>query len=100
MMQWTFPDNFDPAKLARIGTEIRTIYRHLGSEAPEPSTDITPQINKDGQILFITPIEVYTLDGDTAIRYRPSRDGNEDATYWRDGVQVRHIINPPPRHSN
>lgn len=100
MTQWKTPDDPDEAKLARIKTEIEAILKHLGREAPDPSTEITPQLNKDGQILFITPTEVYTLAGDTAIRYRPSRDGTEDATYWRDGVQVRHIVNPPRGSSN
>ena len=100
MTQWKYPDP-DEAKSARIKTELEAILRHLGPEAPDPSTEIgLPQINKDGMILFIIDSDVYTLDGDKALRYRPSRDGNEDATYWRNGVQVRHIVNPPCGSSN
>jgi hypothetical protein len=97
-MGWKLGD--DEAMRERIRAEYQIIHRHLGDEAPDPSGTISPQVNKDGMIQFITDTEVYALADDVAVRWRPSPDGNEDVTYWRDGSKVRHIVNPPPPVSN
>jgi hypothetical protein len=97
-MTWKLGD--DPAMPERLRREYQAIHHHLGDEAPDPSGTVSPQVNKDGMITFITETEVYALAGDVAVRWRPSPDGNEDATYWRDGTKVRHIVVPPPAESN
>jgi hypothetical protein len=80
----------------RIKNELQTIIEHLGPDAPDPSKEMVPEITRDGVIRFITPTEVYSLAGDFAVRFRPLPDSTKDVTYWRDGVQIRHLIGPPP----
>jgi hypothetical protein len=75
--------------------DLQAILGHLGPDAPDKSTEIVPEVNRDGVIRFVTPTEVYSLAGDFAVRCRPLPDGTEDLSFWRDGVQIRHHIGPP-----
>jgi hypothetical protein len=81
----------------RIKNELRAILDHLGPDAPDPSREIRPEVNRDGVIRFVTPTESYSLAGDFAVRCRQLPDGTEDLSYWRDGVQIRRLIGPPRR---
>jgi hypothetical protein len=57
------PVEADEAMAERIKSAMQTIYRHLGAEAPEPSTTVSPQFNDRGDLQYITPTEVFTLAG-------------------------------------
>ncbi|HEU4488562.1 MAG TPA: hypothetical protein VFS38_04690 [Actinomycetota bacterium] len=69
-----------------IETELRAILRHLGRDAPEPSTNLSPEVNQDGLIQFVTTADVFRLAGEFAVRFQPLPGGMEDVTFWQDGV--------------
>jgi hypothetical protein len=84
----------------RIKNELQTILEHLGPDAPDSSVEMVPEVNRNGRIRFVTPTEAYSLAGDSlsgdfAVRSRPLPDGSEDMSFWRSGVQIRHLIGPP-----
>lgn len=61
-MTWELGE--DEAIRARIRDEYHTINHHLGTEAPDLSGEISPQVNKDEMIQFITETEAFALAGD------------------------------------
>lgn len=88
--------------LINAGEEFRQVAKHLGEQAPPGDRELDIAPGSDNRFMFILDDEVYRLstDGDFAIRYRPSRDGTEDVTYFRDGEMFRHISNPSQPMSN
>ena len=93
-MTWE-PIDADEAMRARITDELTAIHSHMGDEAPALDAEVSVQVNKAGDIHFITDTDVYMLTGAVAMRYRVERDGTEDVSYWRNGVKIGHIVNAP-----
>jgi hypothetical protein len=100
VVNWQIRDADGPMR-ARIRHELTAIRAHMGGEAPPIDTEVSIQVNKSGSIQFFMGGAAYALaPSGVAVCYRPSADGLEVATYWRNGEKVRHIVNPPPAESN
>jgi hypothetical protein len=84
----------------RVNNELEVIIEHLGPDAPDPFAEIEPEVNRDGLIQFVTPVDVYSLAGDFAVRFRLLPDNTEDVSFWRDGLQIRHHVGPPQGHTS
>ena len=98
--EW-LPTEADDEMAARIRNEYQCIAAHLGDAAPDPDEPVTVSITVDNAIHFTTQGAMFALSpSGVAVVYRPLPGGAEDASYWRDGTKVKHIVIPPPNESN
>jgi hypothetical protein len=62
--------------------------------------EIEPEVNRDGLIQFATPVDVYSLAGDFAVRFRPLPDDTEDVSFGATACKSNTYVGPPQGHTS